>query len=108
MKTIELTQEQRSKVLSALDGIEDGSFDIDIELDETITINAKGWLETDGYIEDDYHCGYMNGTGAYVETYRNASIELTAQVYDEDTDNIEECAVTREFEDYCNRYLNAA
>lgn len=108
MKTIELTKEQREKVLRALDDIEDGNFDIDIELDETITINAKGCLETDGYVEDDYHCGYMNGTGAYVETYRNASIELVAWVYDEETDNTEECAVQKEFEDECDRYLNAA
>ena len=102
-----MTKEQRDKVLSALDDIEDGNFDIDIEIDETLTINAKGWLETDGYIEDDYHCGYMNGTGAYVETYRNASLELTAQVYNEETDNVEECSVG-EFENEAEKYLNAA
>ncbi|MBR1526855.1 MAG: hypothetical protein IJ640_09400 [Prevotella sp.] len=106
MKTIELTSEQRDKVMSALDNIEDGRLDIDIELDENVTINAKGWLETDGYIEDDYHCGYMNGTGGYVETYRSASIELTALVYDEESDNVEECALTQEFENDANDYLN--
>lgn len=106
MRTIELDERQRKEVLNALAEIHDadGSFDIDIELDETITVKAKGWIETDGYREDDY----FSGTGAYIETRRNASIELTAQVYDEESDNVEECAVTREFEQEAYNYLNAA
>ncbi len=104
MNKIELTGEQRDEIMSALAEIhnEDGNFSIDIELD-TITINAQGWVEIDGYIEDDYHCGYMNGTGAFVETYRAASVELTA--YDEDGNAYE---VDKESNNIIDKYLNAA
>ena len=104
MKKIELTGEQREKVMNALAEIhdEDGRFDIDIELD-TITINAQGCIEIDGYIEDDYHCGYMNGTGAFVETYRAASVDLTA--YDEDGNEYE---IDKESNNIIDKYLNAA
>ena len=104
MKNIELTDEQRAIIMAALAEVhdEDGRFDIDIELD-TITINAQGWVETDGYIEDDYHCGYMNGTGAWVETYRAASVDLTA--YDEDGNEYE---IDKESNTIIEKYLNAA
>ena len=102
MKKIELTGEQRDEIMSALAEIhnEDGRFDIDIELD-TITINAQGWVEIDGYIEDDGVCGYMNGTGAWIETYRAASVELTA--YDEDGNEYE---VDDESNNAIDKYLN--
>lgn len=104
MKKIELTGEQRAQVMNALAEIhdEDGRFDIDIELD-SLTINAQGTIEIDGYVEDDYHCGYMNGTGAWVETYRAASVELTA--YDEDGN---EFVIDNESNDIITQYLNAA
>ncbi len=104
MKKIELTGEQREKVMNALAEIhdEEGHFDIDIELD-TITINAQGWVEIDGYIEDDSVCGYMNGTGAWIETYRAASVDLTA--YDEDGNEYE---IDKESNNIIDKYLNAA
>ena len=104
MKKIELTGEQREKVMSALAEIHDadGRFDIDIELD-TITINAQGFIEIDGYIEDDYHCGYQNGTGAWIETNRAASVELTA--YDEDGNEYE---IDNESNNIIDKFLNAA
>ena len=104
MRTIELNKEQRDKIMSELAEVhgEDGRFDIDIELD-TITIKAQGWVEIDGYIEDDYHCGYMNGTGAWIETYRAASVDLTA--YDEDGNEYE---VDKESNNIIDKYLNAA
>ena len=104
MKKIELTGEQRDKIMSELAEVhgEDGRFDIDIELD-AFTINAQGWVEIDGYIEDDSVCGYMNGTGAWIETYRAASVELTA--YDEDGNAYE---VDKESYNIIDKYLNAA
>lgn len=110
MRTIELTREQRDRVLVALADIRDegGGFDIDIAIDERLTVNARGWLELDGYVEDDYRCGYMNGTGAYVETLREASVGLTARIYDEDSGSEEEAAVPADFEKECEDFLNAA
>lgn len=107
MKTIELTKEQFDKVIEALDDVQDGSFDLEIEIDETLTVLATGWLDTDGYVEDDFHCGYMNGTGAYVETYRSASVELSATLYDEDG-NEEDVAISAEQEKQADRHLNTA
>lgn len=104
MKTIELTQAQREGIINALAEIhdEEGHYDINIELD-TITINAQGCIEIDGYIEDDYHCGYENGTGAWIETYRTASVELTA--YDESGTAYD---VDKESNNIIDKYLNAA
>ena len=104
MKKIELTGDQRAMIMAALAEVhdEDGRFDIDIELD-TITINAQGCIEIDGYIEDDYHCGYMNGTGAWIETNRAASVDLTA--YDEDGNEYE---IDNESNNIIDKYLNAA
>lgn len=107
MKTITLTSGQMQKVYDALDNVEDGSFDLEISIDETLTVFATGWLETDGYVEDDNHCGYMNGTGAYVETYRSASVELSATLYDEDG-NEEDVAISAEQEKQADRHLNTA
>ena len=71
MKKIELSEEHREAIKSALQDVRDesGNFNIDVELDEYIA-TVSGWIEIDGYTEDDYHCGYMNGTGAWVETHR--------------------------------------
>ena len=104
MKNIELTGEQRAMILAALaeEHEEDGRFDIDIELD-SLTINAQGCIEIDGYIEDDNHCGYMNGTGAWIETNRAASVELTA--YDDDGNEYE---IDKESNTIIDKYLNAA
>lgn len=103
MKKLTLSEAQKREILSQLAEVhdEDGGFDIDIELDG-ITINAKGSIELDGYIEDDYHCGYMNGTGAWVETYRSASVEVKA--FDEDG----EVEIDIEIENEIYKYLNAA
>lgn len=100
MKKIELTGEQRAMIMAALAEVhdEDGRFDIDIELD-TITINAQGCIEIDGYAEDDY----MNGTGAWIETNRAASVDLTA--YDDDGNEFE---LDNESNDIITQYLNAA
>ena len=38
-------------------------------------------MRVNGYTEDDYTCGYMNGTGAFVVT--SVDVNLKIQVYDE-------------------------
>lgn len=99
MKKLTLSEAQKREIMSRLAEVhdEDGGFDIEIELDG-ITINAKGSIELDGYKED----GYFNGTGAWVETYRSASVELTA--FDEDG----EVEIGIEIENEIYKYLNAA
>lgn len=66
-------------MLEGLAGVreESGRFDVLVEL-EGLTVEAVCTMALDGYWEDDY----LSGTGAWVETYRMASVELTA--YDED------------------------
>ena len=99
MKKLTLSEAQKHEIMSRLAEVhdEEGSFDIEIELDG-IAINAKGSIELDGYKEDDY----FNGTGAWVETYRSASVELTA--FDEDG----EVEIGIEIENEIYKYLNAA
>ena len=99
MKKLTLSEAQKHEIMSRLAEVhdEDGGVDIEIELDG-ITINAKGSIELDGYKEDDY----FNGTGAWVETYRSASVELTA--FDEDG----EVEIGIEIENEIYKYLNAA
>lgn len=106
MRTITLTKEQMQEVYDALDDVEQGNFETEVEIEVEngdLLITATGWLETDGYVEDDYRCG----TGAYVETYRNASVELMATMYDEDGDEIE-CVLDSQHEKDADKYLNAS
>ena len=102
MKKVQLTDEQTETIKNELREIHDvgGNFDIDVELDD-LTVNVSGWIELDGYTEDDYHCGYMNGTGAWVETHRDASV--TIKVIDEYGN---EHQVDRQTENEIYNYLN--
>lgn len=43
--------------------------------------DVEGYVRVNGYTEDDYTCGYMNGTGAFVVT--SVDVNLKIQVYDE-------------------------
>ena len=64
------------------DLIEVGEHNIEYEKDgEMLTIDYE--YDTEGYVEDDAHCGYGNGTGAWVETGRYLFIH-SAEAYDED------------------------
>ena len=103
MKRIELTDVQREKIMDALAVTRDenGSFEVDAYLDE-MTVNAYGWMDVETYVEDDYRCGYMRGTGAAV-TYRRASIDLTA--YDQDGNKY---AVDEKSCRIIDRYMNEA
>ncbi|MBR4533927.1 MAG: hypothetical protein IKO85_05225 [Bacteroidaceae bacterium] len=110
MNTYTLTDTQREKLLSELASIknERGAFDFSAEIDDVLTIEGKGYIEIDGYVEDDERCGYMNGTGGWVETWRNATIELEAWVYDPEKEDSEKCYIDRESEKEAEEYLNAA
>lgn len=71
-----LTPEQNAEIRDYLDKT-DGVINKEFEFGD-LTVVVDGYIETRGYYEDDY----FNGTGAWVETYRNENINITA--YDED------------------------
>ena len=104
MNKITLTEAQKAQIMAALAEYhnEKGAFDFDIDIDDNIVVNAKGRVDFEGYIEDDFTCGYGNGTGGWIETYRSASVILTA--YDGDG----EVEIDREIEKEAQEYLNAA
>ena len=109
MRTIELTQAQVDAICNKLAEVHDtsDSFNIDIDIDE-LSVTAEGYVELDGYVEDDHHCGYMNGTGAYIETYRNANVTLTGLVYNPFNEEVEEVEIASESVKKVYDYLNAA
>lgn len=77
----------KSDYQSILDQIEVGTGTIEFEKDgETLIIEYEA--EEEGYVEDDFHCGYMNGTGAYVVTSRSLYI-ASADSYDEEGEDTE-------------------
>lgn len=57
-----------------LDNCNDGLFDIEVELGNNTFDQVSGYIETDRYQEDDFHCGYGNGTGAWITTYASVCI----------------------------------
>lgn len=109
MRTIELTSEQVAKVIDALAEAHDtcDNFNVEVELDD-LTVTAEGWVDILGHDEDDAHCGYMNGTGAFVEDYRAAAVTLTGWAYNQVTEDCEEVAIDRNSEKKIEEYLNAA
>lgn len=102
MRRIELTDEQREEIKSALQEVHDnsGNFCIEVDLGDYIA-TVSGWVELGGYTEDDYHCGYMNGTGAWIETYRDADVHIIT-LTDQDGN---EYAADRESENEIYNYL---
>ncbi|MCM1079579.1 MAG: hypothetical protein NC431_08910 [Firmicutes bacterium] len=72
---------------------QEGNFNIEIELSDTLMMQAKGHLSTKGYVEDDY----LNGTGAYIETDRVARVRLTPLQADKDGE-LQECELDTDTE----------
>lgn len=72
-----------------------------IELEDGTTAEASGKVHVDGYVEDDFVCGYGNGTGAFVTT--NVECCLYIEAYDCDNNAIE--VDTASIEDYVINYL---
>lgn len=97
MKTIRLTAEQRKQLMNALAEVrnEEGRFEKEVLLDEDLLIVARGSMDVDCYQE--------SGTGAWIESRRNAWVELTA--YDGKGD---ECYVDALTEQEADDYLNEA
>lgn len=83
---------------------ENEAFNVEIDLGDGLTIVAYGWVEIDGYTENDYH----RGTGAFVETYRAASVQLTGWAYDHLTEEESEVEIAPESVNVIDKYLNAA
>jgi len=106
MKTVELTQLQVDRVISNLAEEHDtkGRFVVDIKVDDSLEVTAEGWVDIDGYVEDDYY----NGTGAFVETYRKADVKLTGWHYNHETDDEEEVEISEVSVKKIHDYLNAA
>lgn len=77
----------KSDYQSILDQIEVGTGTIEFEKDgETLIIEYQA--EEEGYVEDDFHCGYMNGTGAYIVTSRSLCV-TSADSFDEEGEDTE-------------------
>ena len=99
MRRIELTQAQKDIVLGKLENVQ-GCFDEYIEVSEEITVHAWGRFDIVGYVEDDYY----NGTGGFVEEYREVDVTLEAFV----GETCEHCEVGDEFSKECYELLQAA
>lgn len=100
MRRIELTDEQRDEIKSALQEVHDnsGNFCIEVDIGDYIA-TISGWVELGGYTDDDY----FNGTGAWIETYRDASVH-NISLTDEDG---KEYAADRDSENEIYNYLKA-
>jgi hypothetical protein len=73
MKNYILNAKQTEMVKDALREIheQEGEFDIDVCIDN-ITVTLTGDITIDGHVDDDY----FTGTGAWVEDYRDAHVEV--------------------------------
>lgn len=106
MTLIELTEAQMDKILNELADVRDVNdrFSIEVAVDDSLTVTAKGFVEIDGYREDDYE----RGTGAFVETYRRAHVELTGWCYDHVSEEDVEVVIGGDSTARIERFLNAA
>ena len=72
-----------------------------VELEDGTTADITGTAYYDSYEEDDFHCGYGNGTGYCVTS---VSVSLNVKAYDANEKEIKvneyaiERAIEREFE----------
>lgn len=72
-----------------------------VELEDGTTADITGTASYDSYEEDDFHCGYGNGTGYCVTS---VSVSLNVKAYDANEKEIKvneyaiERAIEREFE----------
>lgn len=103
MNRIAISQKQVFEILGALTDVRDqeGCFDVDIELDDCLTVNARGQMNISVSKDDDY----FTGTGA-IYCDRDASVTLTASYYDEDSNTIIDYRLDAESEKIITDYLN--
>ncbi len=57
-------------------------YEDDDRFNNTPYANVDCSIDISGYVEDDFHCGYMNGTGAFVVT--NVCVSLKVEAFDKD------------------------
>ena len=57
---------------------------------EDITVSVRGYIKTYGYTEDDYHCGYENGTGAFITTSADVCLSFDVTTCDDDGNETED------------------
>ena len=62
----------------------------DERFNDTPYANVDCSIDIDGYDEDDFHCGYGNGTGAYVVTSVYVCLKVEAFDKDDTTVDIDE------------------
>lgn len=101
-----LSKEQLDTIKDKLAAVhnESESFSVEIDLGNGVTVVADGWVEIEGYEENDYH----RGTGGFVETYRAASVQLTGWAYDHVSEEENEIEIAPESVKVIDEYLNAA
>ena len=68
---MKLTNEDYNKIAEM---IERGKNSIEYAKGEEV-LYLECTYEVEGYVEDDYRCGYENGTGAFVETDRYLTVK---------------------------------
>ena len=72
-----------------------------VELDDGTTADITGTASYVSYKEDDFHCGYGNGTGYCVTS---ASVSINVKAYDANDNEIkvDEHAISRAIEEIFN------
>lgn len=73
-----------------------------VELEDGTTADITGTASYDSYKEDDFRCGYGNGTGYCVTS---AGVSLSVKAYDANENKIEvdEYAIERAIEEEFNK-----
>lgn len=73
-----------------------------VELEDGTTADITGTASYDSYAEDDFRCGYGNGTGYCVTS---AGVSLSVKAYDANENKIEvdEYAIERAIEEEFNK-----
>lgn len=82
MKTVNLTQEQQKQLIGYVTEIcetyEDDVLETIVDVCDDFYFIVTGQITVTGHREDDRHCGYMNGTGAWVEDSRHGNLTIVA------------------------------
>lgn len=95
MKTAILTQEQKKNLVDYVAQIcntyEDDVLETIVDISDDFYFVVTGQITVTGHREDDRRCGYMNGTGAWVEDSRHGSLDIVT--YDNKGN---ECALEKE------------
>jgi hypothetical protein len=72
-----------------LDYVGDSDIDTTLEIDNYL-VDVQGYIKTYGYVEDDNHCGYMNGTGYNVTTSADISLKINVCLCDDEGNEVKD------------------